>query len=113
MEKSRSAESPLDSLFAEEAEIADVQLTRDYGQQLEVNVLYTTDAGTLGALKTASQLTTNLGACPKVLRLYTVPYSLQLEKPAVPIGFIEEQMRALACQSPGEITVRIILCREP
>ena len=113
MEKSRSAESPLERLITESAEIPDLPLARDYGQQMEVNVLYTAHARTLAALKTAAQLAANLGTCPKVLRLYAVPYSLPLEKPAVPIGFLEEQIRALARQSPTEITARIILCREP
>ena len=45
--------------------------------------------------------------------LYAVPYTLPLEKPAVPEGFLEEQLRALQRDSPAEISARICLCRHP
>jgi len=61
----------------------------------------------------ASRLSANLGARPKVLMLYAVPYTLPLEKPVVPTDFLEEQIRSLARESPTEFTARIYLCREP
>ena len=79
----------------------------------EIVVLFTTHAGTVAALKMASRLSANLGARPKVLLLYAVPYTLPLEKPAVPIGFLEKQIQALTAESPTEITARIYLCRDP
>jgi hypothetical protein len=83
------------------------------GERPQVNVLYTTHAGTLAALKMASRLGAELGIYPTVLRLYAVPYTLPLEMPAVAMGFLEEQIHALARESPTEVTARIILCREP
>ena len=78
---------------------------------LDVNVIYTTRFGTLAALKIASRLGQDLGPRPKVLMLHAVPYTLPLEKPAVPIGFLEKQIQALTAESPTEITARIYLCR--
>lgn len=83
------------------------------GERPQVNVLYTTHAGTLAALKMASRLGAELGICPTVLRLYAVPGTLPLEMPAVAMGFLEEQIHALARESPTEVTARIVLCREP
>jgi hypothetical protein len=45
--------------------------------------------------------------------LYPVPYTLPLEKQAVPEGFLENEVRALKHDFPGEISVRICLCRHP
>jgi hypothetical protein len=113
MENSRSTEGLLKPWTNQSAETNDPALTCDRGQQLEVHVLYTTHKGTLAALKTASQLAANLSTCPRVLRLYSVPYTLPLERPAVSTDFLEEQIRALACESPMEFSARIYLCREP
>jgi len=80
---------------------------------LKVNVIFTTNSGTLAALELASRLGANLGVCPNVLMLYAVPYALPLEKPAVSIGFLEERIRGVTRVSPMKITARIYLCRDP
>lgn len=82
------------------------------GERLQVKVLYTTHSGTLAALKLASRLGASLGQCPSVLRLCAVPYALPLERPAVPIDFLEKQLRALAHESGTEFTAQVYLCRE-
>jgi hypothetical protein len=82
------------------------------GERLQVNVLYTTHSGTLAALKFASRLGANLGQCPSVLRLYAVPYALPLERPAVAIDFLEEQLRALARESATKFSTQLYLCRD-
>jgi hypothetical protein len=113
MDGDRPAESRLENLTARKAETTDLPRTGDTGQRVEVNVLFTTHAGTLAALKIALRLGRDLRTRPKVLLLYDVPYTLPIEKPAVPTGLLEEQIRALARESSSEITARIILCREP
>ena len=82
-------------------------------QGREIVVLFTTPAGTVAALKMASRLSANLGARPKVLMLYPVPYTLPLGKQALPDGFLENRVRALQRDFPEEISVRIHLCRHP
>jgi hypothetical protein len=77
----------------------------------EAIVLFTTHAGTVVALKTASRLSAKLGVRPKVLMLYEVPYTLPLETRALPERFLEDQVRALQLDFPEEISMRIHLCR--
>lgn len=83
------------------------------GRWQEAIVLFTTHAGTVAALKSAARLGAHLGARPKILMLYPVPYTLPLGKQAVPEGFLENEVRALQRDFPGEISVRICLCRHP
>ena len=113
MNQSRSVESHFEVLLRSGTEGAGLLDPRADGQQLQVNVLYTTPEGTLGALEEASRLARNLGTRPRVLRFYAVPFSLPLEKPPVSIGYLEEQIHALGDRSPIEIDARVILCRDP
>ncbi len=80
---------------------------------LQVTVLYTTPRATLAALGMAARLGVGLDTCPQVVWMYAVPYTLPLEKTAVSARFLEEQISALASESPVEITTRICLCRDP
>jgi hypothetical protein len=113
VDENESAECRPQTALRNKVEIPDVRLASDGSTRLQVNVLYTTPSGTRTALTMASRLSADLHACSEVLRLYGVPYSLPLEKPAVPIVFLEEQIRALARHCPAAITARIILCRDP
>jgi len=113
MDRSRLGESPFQTLTTRETDIAGLPPRARGDRRLDVNVIYTTRFGTLAALKIASRLGAHLGVRPKVLMLYAVPYTLPLEKPAVPIGFLEKQIQALTAESPTEITARIYLCRDP
>jgi hypothetical protein len=81
------------------------------GRGQEIIVLFTTHAGTVAALKMASRLSANLGARHKVLMLYEVPYTLPLERRALPEGFLENQVRALQRNFPEEISTDLHLCR--
>jgi len=83
------------------------------GRGQEIIVLFTTHAGTVAALKIASRLSANLGARPKVLMLYEVPYTLPLGKRALPEGFLENLVRALRRDFPEEISMDLHLCRHP
>ena len=69
-------------------------------QQLDVFVIFTNTAGTLAALQTADRLAKRLDARLRLLLPYEVPYTLPLTKPAVPVGFLEGQLQALACKVP-------------
>jgi len=113
MDIHRSSENHSDPSIAPRVESPDLSPADQSSERLQVNILYTTPSGTRAALTIASRLSADLRTCSEVLRVYAVPYSLPLERQAVPIGFLEEQVRALARQSPAEITARIILCREP
>ena len=77
----------------------------------EIIVLFTTHAGTVAALQMASRLSANLGARPKLLILYAVPYTLPLERRALPDGFLENRVRALQRDFPEEISTDLHLCR--
>jgi len=113
MDKSRPTANPLETLTTRKAHPTDLWSGGNDDRRLNVNVIYTTRSGTLAALKLASRLGAHLGVRPKVLMLYAVPYTLPLEQPAVPVGFLEEQIHALTAESPTEITARIYLCRDP
>jgi len=81
-------------------------------QRLEVIVVFTDTPGTLAALQMADRLAKRLEARLRLLMPYEVPYTLPLTKPAVPVGFLEGQLRTLACQAPMEIAAHIYLCRD-
>ena len=79
---------------------------------LEVVVIFTNTAGTLAALQMADRLAKRLDARLRLLLPYEVPYTLPLTKPAVPVGFLEGQLHALACKTPMGISAHIFLCRD-
>ncbi len=81
-------------------------------QRLEVFVIYTDSPGTLAALQMADKLARRLEAHIGLLMPYEVPYTLPLTKPAVPVEFLEGQLRNLACSTGLEIAVHIYLCRD-
>ena len=84
----------------------------DAPRQLEVYVIFTNTAGTLAALQMADRLAKRLDARLQLLLAYEVPYTLPLTKPAVPVGFLEGQLRVLARKTPLEISAHIFLCRD-
>ena len=63
------------------------------------SVIFTDAAGTLAALQMAEGLAQQLGAHIRLLMAYEVPYALPLTRPAVPVEFLEGQVRNLACQT--------------
>ncbi len=82
------------------------------GKGLEVLVIFTDAAGTLAALQLADGLTQKLEAHIRLLMPYEVPYALPLTQPAVPVEFLEGQIRALARDTRLEIAAHIYLCRD-
>ena len=65
-------------------------------------MIFTDVAGTQAALQMAEGLAQQLGAHIRLLMPYEVPYALPLAKPAVPVEFLEGQIRNLARETgPG------------
>ncbi len=79
---------------------------------LAVDVMYTTDSGTRGALKQAWALAQDLGAHVRLVFIYEVPYTLPLAAPAVSLPFLQEKLVKLAGDFSGEASVHIFLCRD-
>jgi hypothetical protein len=81
-------------------------------QRLEVFVIFTDTPGTLAALQMADRLAKRLEARLRLVMPYEVPYALPLTEPAVPVEFLEGQLRTLASEVPMEIAAHIYLCRD-
>jgi hypothetical protein len=82
------------------------------GKRLEVLVIFTDAPGTLAALQMADGLAQKLEAHIRLLVPYEVPYTLPLTKPAVPVEFLEGQIRHLAGKTRLEVAAHICLCRD-
>ena len=89
-----------------------LQVGDDLGQGLEVLVIYTDARGTRAALRMADGLAQKLGAHIRLLLPYEVPYALPLTKPAVPVEFLENQVRELASTIHLDVAAQILLCRD-
>ena len=57
--------------------------------RLEVNIVFTDPQVTIGALKAAESLATDLNASIRLRAAIAVPYPLPLEKPPVSVSFTE------------------------
>lgn len=79
---------------------------------LELEVIYTTDAGTQHALDMACKLAEDLTARIRLVYVYTVPYALPLNAPAVPLAFLVGKLGRLAANFPNPVSVHIFLCRD-
>ena len=87
----------------------------DPSTDLEVNVIFTDDEGTLTALKTAGALAHNLRARINLLVFQVVPLAFPLQRPPVSIPFTEQRLLDLAsqgAQGPLDTTVHLYLCRD-
>jgi hypothetical protein len=60
----------------------------------------------------ADGLAQKLAAHIRLLVPYEVPYTLPLTKPAVPVEFLEGQVRDLAGKTRLEVAAHIYLCRD-
>jgi hypothetical protein len=60
----------------------------------------------------ADGLAQKLEAHIRLLMPYEVPYTLPLTKPAVPVEFLEGQIRNLAGKTRLEVAAHIYLCRD-
>ncbi len=79
---------------------------------LAVDVIYTSDSGTLRALAKAWALAKDLGAHVRLVFIYAVPYTLPLTAPAVSLPFLQNKLAMLAGGFSGEASVHIFLCRD-
>ena len=91
---------------------ATIRLTGIAEKRLEVFVIFTDAPGTLAALQMAEGLAQKLEAHIRLLMPYEVPYALPLTKPAVPVEFLEGQIRNLAGKTRLEVAAHIYLCRD-
>lgn len=112
MASSHPSGRPLEVLTTTEGRAAGLPTAGEDAWRLDVNVLYTTRSGTLAALKSATRLTASLGTRPRVHVLYVVPWTLPLERRALPPGFLAELVSSLGQQSSTAISVQVYLCRE-
>jgi hypothetical protein len=86
---------------------------RDDGEPLDIDVLFTTHEETLAALKSVQRLGVSACAQVNVRILYAVPYTLPLDKRAIPSGYVEAIVWALKRAVPMEMRVLVHLCRDP
>ena len=81
---------------------------------LEVNVIFTTDEGTLAALKTADSLARRLGTRIRLLAPQPVPLVLPLTHPQVSVEFLKRRLLNMArqCEDAIEVHSELLLCRD-
>jgi hypothetical protein len=85
------------------------------GYGLPITVVYTTQDGTLAALKTAAALARGLNARLGLIVTEVVPFRLPIDQPRVPVDFLKQRQNELvsgAGLSGEEIRVQICVCRD-
>ena len=80
--------------------------------ELDILVVFTSEAATLLALKTANTLAAKLHARITMIALQLVPYPAPLTCPPVLVDFAENRFRSFAAASQVETMVQIYLCRD-
>jgi hypothetical protein len=101
-------------------EVADASTGTSIGagrdvSQLRVNVIATGEKGTIAALRTAASMAVNLGAQITLIGTELVPWQLPLERPSVPVAFLERKLYRLVYQAgilEEEIRIQRYLCRD-
>ena len=83
------------------------------GREFRLHVIFTTPETTQASLRTASELARDLGATLELLVPKVVPYPLPLHDPPAPAEFTEQNVSALAATCDVDVTVRVLLCRDP
>jgi hypothetical protein len=81
--------------------------------QLEVALLFTSPEATINALEKMAALLAGLNARINLIAVQSVPYTLALNNPAVPISFNEQRLQDIASESPIETTASLYICRCP
>lgn len=84
-------------------------------RELVVNVIFTTEAGTLAALKAAGDLGCDLNARINLIVAQAVPLAFPVDHPPVAVDFTERRLKALAslgAQGDVETSVMLYLCRD-
>jgi hypothetical protein len=83
--------------------------------QLEVNVIFTDEETTAGALKSAESLAKGLGACIRLRAAIVVPFRLSLDQPPVSVRFMEQRLCKLVDQWEQEgpdPSIHLYVCRD-
>jgi hypothetical protein len=83
--------------------------------QLRVNVIATTEKGMIAALRIAASLAAELGAQITLIRIEVVPRQLPLQRPSVPVAFLERRLYRLVCETgivEEEVRIQLCLCRD-
>jgi hypothetical protein len=83
------------------------------GRDFRIYVVFTDLAGTRAALTAASRLAAGLEMPLALLVAQIVPYPLPLETPPVSVEFIERNMSELVRGLDVEVSVHVLLCRDP
>jgi hypothetical protein len=83
------------------------------GSPLEILVPFTTERGTLAALRAAFRLSIDLRAWIEMIESEIVPYPLPLDRPSVSLSFLENRYRSLLEQCGVAARIQIRLCRQP
>jgi hypothetical protein len=85
------------------------------GSGLPITVVYTTQEGTLAALKTAAALARDLNARLGLIVTEVVPFRLPIDRPRVSVDFLKGRQDALVSKAGlarEEIRVQICVCRD-
>jgi len=112
MKSSLRVEIGLETRLYQPEAVADVPVATDAHPELEIFVIFTDHSRTLAALRMADHSGKKLDARLWLLMPYEVPYALRSTRPAVPVGSLEEQLRALASKIPVATATHICLCRD-
>ncbi len=83
--------------------------------RLRVTVIYTSQEGTIAALKTAHDLARNLGLRVVLMMIKVVPFHFPLDRPPVPVDFLERLQLAVVSESgidAEEVSLELYLCRD-
>ena len=87
----------------------------DTDLRLRVTVLFTTAEATLRALQMAGDLTRGLAARIMLAAIQGVPFPLSLNRPSIPVDFLERHMRDLVSRAHlefDEVSIQICICRD-
>jgi hypothetical protein len=87
----------------------------DSDHRLRVTVIYTSQEGTIAALKTAYDLARNLGLRVALMMIKVVPFHFPLDRPPVSVDFLERLQLAVVSESgidAEEVSLELYLCRD-
>ena len=82
--------------------------------QMRVNVIATTETRPIAALRAAADLAASLGAQITLIAIEVVPWQLPLQRPPVPVAFLERKLYRLVCEAgivEEEVRIQLCLCR--
>jgi hypothetical protein len=86
--------------------------TGEAPSRLQVAVVFTSPAATIGALHRAGALADRLSARIELVVPQVVPFALPIASPPVLLEFSERQFVEIAKETPVETAVQIYLCRD-